>query len=179
MTRGTVAWSTGAVRSPAGVSATNSPSANDAWAGPGEGGGSRSPTTWMPGTAVSSRDRSAGTTWPRPSVAGPAAASPGPPVTGSRPTATSSRSAATVTVPPRAVRTTARTPSSTTSVSSSRAPVWLRALAVFFRVPLTGAAAALTELLTTLADTGIRPLRPFRPGAPSPERAYVDCAGPP
>ncbi|XQE85447.1 hypothetical protein ACN24M_08390 [Streptomyces microflavus] len=81
--------------------------------------------------------------------------------------------------PPRAVRTTARTPSSTTSVSRSRAPVWLRALAVFFRVPLTGAAAALTELLTTLADTGIRPLRPFRPGAPSPERAYVDCAGPP
>ncbi|MDX2404361.1 hypothetical protein NJO91_14660 [Streptomyces microflavus] len=77
------------------------------------------------------------------------------------------------------VRTTARTPSSTTSVSGSRAPVWLRALAVFFRVPLTGAAAALTELLTTLPDTGMRPPRPFRPGAPSPERAYVDCAGPP
>ncbi|MFJ8775986.1 hypothetical protein [Streptomyces microflavus] len=45
-------------------------------------------------------------------------------------------------------------------------------------MPLTGAAAALTELLTTLPDTGIRPLRPIRPGAPSPERAYVDCAGP-
>ncbi|MFF6893977.1 hypothetical protein ACFY8Z_25440 [Streptomyces microflavus] len=101
-------------------------------------------------------------------------------VTGSRPTATSSRPAATVTVPPRAVRTTVRTPSSTTSVSSSRAPgPWLRALGVFSRVLLTGAAAALAELLTTLPDTGIRPLRPFRPGAPSPERAYVDCAGPP
>ncbi|XMN05712.1 hypothetical protein ACK8N7_06555 [Streptomyces griseobrunneus] len=58
-------------------------------------------------------------------------------------------------------------------------PPWLRALAVFSRVPLTGAAAALTELLTTLPDTGIRPLRPFRPGAPSPERAYADCAEPP
>ncbi|NEB42686.1 LysR family transcriptional regulator [Streptomyces sp. SID14515] len=55
-------------------------------------------------------------------------------------------------------------------------PPWLRALAVFSRVPLTGAAAAFTELLATLPVTGIRPPHPT---APSPERAYADCAAPP
>lgn len=55
-------------------------------------------------------------------------------------------------------------------------PSWLRALAVFSRVPLTGAAAAFTELLATLPVTGIRPPHPT---AASPERAYADCGAPP
>ncbi len=55
-------------------------------------------------------------------------------------------------------------------------PPWLRALAVFSRVPLTGAAAAFTELLATLPVTGIRP--PHATAA-SLERAYADCGAHP
>ncbi|GGS48415.1 LysR family transcriptional regulator [Streptomyces badius] len=55
-------------------------------------------------------------------------------------------------------------------------PPWLRSLGVFSRVPLTGAAAAFTQLLGTLPTAGIR--RP-RPGEPSPERPYADCGAPP
>ncbi|MFD4000458.1 hypothetical protein [Streptomyces rubiginosohelvolus] len=55
-------------------------------------------------------------------------------------------------------------------------PPWLRALGVFSRVALTGAAAAFTQLLGALPTAGIRPVRP---GEPSPERPYADCGAPP
>ncbi|WP_406244863.1 LysR family transcriptional regulator [Streptomyces anulatus] len=58
-------------------------------------------------------------------------------------------------------------------------PPWLRPMGVFSRVALTGAAAAFTELLGSLPTAGIRPLRPLRPAALSPERPHADCGAPP